>query len=85
VRYAGLLGPLDHVEVAGPADAYPSAATLVELAYPLAERGQVVPADQIAAMYLRTADTRVNWATRDRHLTDREPTSVQSAPGRDGD
>ena len=81
-RYADLLRPLDHVSTGGPADAHPSAATLVELAYPMARRGEVVPPDQVRAMYLRTADTRVNWATMDDHPVDHEPAAIRVAPGK---
>jgi tRNA threonylcarbamoyladenosine biosynthesis protein TsaB len=66
-RYADLLSHLDRVEVAAMGDAYPSAAVLVELAHPLALREEFVSPAELAPLYLRKADVRINWAERDRN------------------
>lgn len=60
-RYAAAF---DGVEVAGPEYAYPSAAWLVELAWPLAEAGKGVDPRELNPLYLRTADVRINWQVR---------------------
>ncbi|MDP9074065.1 MAG: tRNA (adenosine(37)-N6)-threonylcarbamoyltransferase complex dimerization subunit type 1 TsaB [Actinomycetota bacterium] len=65
-RYAELFSQVGHVEVAGPNSAFPSAAVLVELAHPLALREDFVQPGDLAPLYLRTADVRINWAERDR-------------------
>jgi tRNA threonylcarbamoyladenosine biosynthesis protein TsaB len=70
-RYAAVLGDIEGVEVAGPGFAYPSAAWLVELAWPLAEAGKSVAPQELAPLYLRTADVRINWQQR--------PTGVPAA------
>ncbi|MDQ6616276.1 MAG: tRNA (adenosine(37)-N6)-threonylcarbamoyltransferase complex dimerization subunit type 1 TsaB, partial [Actinomycetota bacterium] len=64
-RYAELLGRVDHVAVAGPDSAHPSALVLVDLAHPLAVREEFVAPSEVAPLYLRTADVRINWAERD--------------------
>ena len=65
-RYAPLLGAVDHVEVGDRGSAHPSAAVLVELAHPMALREKFVTPSEVAPLYLRTADVRINWAERDR-------------------
>lgn len=65
-RYLGELEGLDHVAVAESSAAYPSAAVLVELALPQAQRGDACAAEEVAPLYLRQADVRINWAQRDR-------------------
>jgi hypothetical protein len=52
------------VEIAGPADAYPSAAVLVSCALPVALAAGGVAADDLSPLYLRTADVRINWEQR---------------------
>jgi tRNA A37 threonylcarbamoyladenosine modification protein TsaB len=68
LRYAGLLAEVTHVEVGTVGSAYPSAAVLVELAQPLAQHEQFVPPAEIGPLYLRQADVRIHWETRDQHL-----------------
>jgi tRNA threonylcarbamoyladenosine biosynthesis protein TsaB len=63
-RYIGLLAAAGTIEVADPADAYPSAAVLVQLAEPLAAAGRTVASDAVVPLYLRTADTRIGWEPR---------------------
>jgi tRNA threonylcarbamoyladenosine biosynthesis protein TsaB len=67
-RYAGLLDEVTHVEVGTSGSAYPSAAVLVELAHPLAVREQFVVPAELGPLYLRKADVRIHWETRDAHL-----------------
>ena len=64
LRFADVLSKVDHVEVGGTGSAYPSAAVLVELAHPLALREEFVQPSALAPLYLRKADIRINWETR---------------------
>jgi len=64
LRYAGDFRSVSHVEVAGCAEAYPSADVLLELAHPLALREEFVQPGDLKPMYLRTADVRINWSER---------------------
>jgi tRNA threonylcarbamoyladenosine biosynthesis protein TsaB len=68
LRYADVLGEVTHVEVGTAGSAYPSAAVLVELAHPLALREQFVPPAELGPLYLRKADVRIHWETKDQHL-----------------
>jgi tRNA threonylcarbamoyladenosine biosynthesis protein TsaB len=65
-RYAAELGQVDRVTVGDPGGAYPAATVLVELAHPLALREEFVSPSQVAPLYLRQADVRINWAERER-------------------
>jgi len=66
IRYAEELhGDAGNVELAGVANAYPSASDLVELAHPRAIREEFVPARDIEPLYLRKADAEINWQRRD--------------------
>ena len=64
LRYAEVLSGVDHLELGGTGSAHPSAAVLVELAHPLAVREEFVQPSQLVPLYLRKADVRINWATR---------------------
>jgi hypothetical protein len=81
-RYAAALASVDGVEIGWPSEAYPSASTLAELAYPRARQGDVATPTAVGALYLRTADTRVRWEGRHPHPIDQEPADVRIAPGR---
>ncbi|MDQ1357233.1 MAG: tRNA threonylcarbamoyladenosine biosynthesis protein TsaB [Acidimicrobiaceae bacterium] len=63
-RYRQVLAAVDRVEVAEWSSAYPSAAVLVELAHPLALREEFVLPGELAPLYLRNADVRINWVER---------------------
>jgi len=63
-RYGAVLAAVGHVTVGEWGNAYPSAAVLVELAHPLALREEFVTPAEVAPLYLRPADVRINWATR---------------------
>jgi tRNA threonylcarbamoyladenosine biosynthesis protein TsaB len=65
LRYAALLEAIGHVELAGVSHAFPSAATLVELAQPLAVREEFVQPSELQPLYLRKADVRIGWDQRD--------------------
>jgi tRNA threonylcarbamoyladenosine biosynthesis protein TsaB len=65
LRYADLLGEVSRVEVGTRGSAYPSAAVLVELAHPLALREEFVQPGDLHPLYLRKADVRINWTSRD--------------------
>jgi tRNA threonylcarbamoyladenosine biosynthesis protein TsaB len=69
-RYRECLAGVDHVEVGEPGDAFPSAAVLVELAHPLAVREEFVTPGELAPLYLRQADVRINWDERDHRAGD---------------
>lgn len=65
LRYAGALGALDRVELAGPGAAAPSAAALVELATARYEREEFdLPAD-VHPLYLRRSDAEIEWDRRE--------------------
>lgn len=64
-RYADQLAAVGHVELAERSSAYPSATVLVELAHPLALREEFITPSELAPLYLRQADVRINWAERD--------------------
>lgn len=63
-RYAEQLSAVGHVELAERGAAFPSAVVLVELAHPLALREEFVNPSELAPLYLRQADVRINWAER---------------------
>jgi tRNA threonylcarbamoyladenosine biosynthesis protein TsaB len=75
-RYADVLADAS-VEVGGPTKAYPSAAVLVEQAYPLALDGGV-PASELGPLYLRKADVRIGW---DQRQIQQEPVGPSLAGG----
>lgn len=64
VRYAEVFAGLSHVEPASLGTAYPSAAALVELAQPKAQREEFVQPWQLEPMYLRQADVDPAWDRR---------------------
>jgi tRNA threonylcarbamoyladenosine biosynthesis protein TsaB len=64
-RYRQRLAEVEDVEVGEPGSAFPSAAVLVELAHPLAVREEFVTPGELAPLYLRQADVRINWDERD--------------------
>jgi tRNA threonylcarbamoyladenosine biosynthesis protein TsaB len=64
LRYAELLGELDEVEVGEPGVAFPSAASLVELAHARALREDFVNPWELEPLYLRKPDAEINWTTR---------------------
>jgi tRNA threonylcarbamoyladenosine biosynthesis protein TsaB len=63
-RYEELLESLDEVEVAEAGIAYPSAASLVQLAHARALREEFVNAWDLQPVYLRKPDAEINWTTR---------------------
>jgi len=64
-KYADAFAGVDHVALAGPAYANPSARSLVEAARPIAERGEFVAYTELKPLYLRLPDAEINWKTRD--------------------
>lgn len=64
IRYAEVFADLAGVEAAGVGNAYPSAAALVELAQPRAQREEFVQPWELEPMYLRQADADINWERR---------------------
>jgi tRNA threonylcarbamoyladenosine biosynthesis protein TsaB len=64
LRYAEEFESLSRVEVADAGMAFPSAASLVQLAHARALREQFGAADDIEPIYLRKPDAEINWTTR---------------------
>lgn len=61
LTYAVELAAVDHVELAGPGRAHPSAPALVELATARYEREEFVAPDEIHPVYLRRSDAEIEW------------------------
>ena len=61
LRYADEFKELDNIEFATLANAYPSAASLVELAQPRALREEFVQPHELEILYLRKSDAEVIW------------------------
>ena len=66
LRYREQLEEVGRVEVAEAGLAYPSAASLVQLAHAQALREEFVHARELQPVYLRRADAEINWETRAR-------------------
>jgi tRNA threonylcarbamoyladenosine biosynthesis protein TsaB len=64
LRYGEAFSGLSEVEMAGPGLAYPSAASLVELAQPRAQREEFVQPWELEPLYLRQADADLGWERR---------------------
>jgi tRNA threonylcarbamoyladenosine biosynthesis protein TsaB len=65
LRYREDLCELGEVEVVEAGYAYPSAASLVQLAHARALREEFVNPWELTPLYLRKADAEINWKTRD--------------------
>jgi tRNA threonylcarbamoyladenosine biosynthesis protein TsaB len=65
LRYADVFAGNDQIELGTAGNAFPSAASLVELAQPRAVREEFVQPSEIEPLYLRMADAKINWATRE--------------------
>ena len=63
-EYADAFAGLSHVEAASVGTAYPSAASLVELAQPRVQREEFVQPWELELMYLRQADVDPAWDRR---------------------
>lgn len=59
-RYAEEFDDIDHIEIAGVGNAYPSARSLVELAHPRAIREEFIQPGELEPLYLRKSDAEVN-------------------------
>ena len=55
---------LEHVELAGPAAAWPRAAALLELATPRVEREEFCAPWELEPLYLRASDAEIEWDRR---------------------
>lgn len=64
LRYADRLAELREVEVGEAGVAFPSAASLVELAHPRALREDFVNPWELQPVYLRKPDAEINWTSR---------------------
>jgi tRNA threonylcarbamoyladenosine biosynthesis protein TsaB len=65
LRYRDLFEDLGSVEIGDQGLAYPSAASLVQLAHARALREDWVQPSELEPYYLRKPDAEVNWVTRD--------------------
>ncbi len=61
LRYASVFEGNDNLAFAGFGNAYPSAASLVELAQPRALREEFITVSELSPLYLRKSDAEVNW------------------------
>ena len=68
LRYPEVFAEVARTEFGETANAYPSAAALVELAHARALREEFVPVWELQPMYLRKADAEINWATCDQRM-----------------
>jgi tRNA threonylcarbamoyladenosine biosynthesis protein TsaB len=64
VRHADLLGAIDGVELAGEGFAHPPVPALAALGRDRVAAGAVQEEAKVTARYLRQADVRINWETR---------------------
>lgn len=62
-RYQAEFAALDHVELAGPSHAAPSALALLELAHGRLEREEFQAPHELVPRYLRESDAAINWET----------------------
>jgi tRNA threonylcarbamoyladenosine biosynthesis protein TsaB len=65
LRYREVFEGLSRVEIAEEAFAYPSAASLVQLAHAQALREDFVKPWELRPLYLRKPDAEINWAVRE--------------------
>ena len=66
-RYSEVFEGITKVEITDLGLAYPSAASLVQLAHAQALREEWVKPWEIQPLYLRKPDAEINWSTRDDH------------------
>jgi tRNA threonylcarbamoyladenosine biosynthesis protein TsaB len=84
LRYREAWADLGQVELADQGAAYPSAASLVQLAHARALREDFVQPWELEPLYLRRPDAEINWATRDGHVSELTGSSPPS-PGVPGE
>jgi tRNA threonylcarbamoyladenosine biosynthesis protein TsaB len=61
LRYPAILTEVSGAEAGGATSAFPSAASLVELAHPQALREEFVQPWELEPLYLRKSDAEINW------------------------
>ena len=61
LRYPEILTDVSGAEAGDATSAFPSAASLVELAHPRALREEFVPPWELQPLYLRKSDAEINW------------------------
>ena len=64
LRHRAEFDELEHVELAGPAAAWPRAAALLELAAPRVEREEFCAPWELEPLYLRASDAEIEWDRR---------------------
>lgn len=65
LRYHDAFDDIRRVELADHGEAYPQAASLVQLAHARALREEFVSPAELTPLYLRKPDAEINWTTRD--------------------
>jgi tRNA threonylcarbamoyladenosine biosynthesis protein TsaB len=65
LRYPEILTEVAGCEAGDRTNAYPSAASLVELAHPRAVREEFMPAWELEPLYLRKSDAEITWGVRE--------------------
>lgn len=65
IRYAEVFDDIDRVQIGDRGLAYPSAASLVQLAHAKAIREEFVRSWELEPLYLRTPDAEINWSVRE--------------------
>jgi tRNA threonylcarbamoyladenosine biosynthesis protein TsaB len=80
LRYHAAFADLRHVELGDHGLAYPSAASLVQLAHARALREEFVQPWDLEPMYLRRPDAEINWETRDGRV---KAPDAAGTPGRE--
>jgi tRNA threonylcarbamoyladenosine biosynthesis protein TsaB len=84
LRYADQFEDLTGAEVADQGLAYPSPASLVQLAHAQALREEFVKPWELQPLYLRAPDAAINWSTRDGAVPTGKGESSSEGPA-DGD
>jgi tRNA threonylcarbamoyladenosine biosynthesis protein TsaB len=85
LRYADRFDDLTGAELADQGLAYPSPASLVQLAHAQALREEFVKPWELQPLYLRAPDAAINWAMRDGIPGDEKIDESVDGPGDDAD
>jgi tRNA threonylcarbamoyladenosine biosynthesis protein TsaB len=85
LRYANRFEDLTGAELADQGLAYPSPASLVQLAHAQALREEFVKPWELQPLYLRAPDAAINWAMRDGIPGDEKIDESVDGPGDDAD
>jgi tRNA threonylcarbamoyladenosine biosynthesis protein TsaB len=84
LRYRESFSDLGQVELGDQGLAYPSAASLVQLAHARALREDFVQPWDLEPLYLRRPDAEINWSTRDGLVREGSVSGPAGGPGGSG-